>query len=124
MITVAVEPVNCSAMSATAVALSALAMHTSLGVVCPEMTNAPAQEAAGASKYAGARRLCLVLLRGPPGIPGPSTELVKVLVWADGGATKVSYMAPTALGARYGLTADLAAEPAGIDALTDAVVED
>ncbi len=49
---------------------------------------------------------------------------LKVLVWADGGATKVSYTSPTALGARYGLTVDLAARLAGIDALTDAVVED
>lgn len=49
---------------------------------------------------------------------------LKVLVWADGGATKVSYTSPAALGARYDLTADLAARLAGIDALTDAVVAD
>jgi uncharacterized protein (DUF302 family) len=47
---------------------------------------------------------------------------LKVLVWADGGQTKVSYMAPRALAERYELTATLAARLAGIDALTDAVV--
>ena len=47
---------------------------------------------------------------------------LKVLVWADGAQTKVSYVAPAALGARYGLTADLTAKLAGIDPLTDALV--
>jgi len=47
---------------------------------------------------------------------------LKVLVWADGAQTKVSYVAPAELGARYGLTADLAAKLAGIDPLTDALV--
>jgi uncharacterized protein (DUF302 family) len=47
---------------------------------------------------------------------------LKVLVWADGSQTKVSYTAPNALTARYGLTPELAARLSGIDALTDAVV--
>src|SRR5690242_2243415 len=47
---------------------------------------------------------------------------LKVLVWADGTQTKVSYVAPAALGARYGLTADLTAKLAGIDPVTDALV--
>jgi len=47
---------------------------------------------------------------------------LKVLVWADGAQTKVTYVAPAALGARYGLTADLTAKLAGIDPLTDALV--
>lgn len=34
--------------------------------------------------------------------------------------TKVSYTAPSALAARYGLTDELAARLAGIDAVTDA----
>src|ERR1700721_4843610 len=34
---------------------------------------------------------------------------LKVLVWADGGQTKVTYTAPEALAARYGLSAELAA---------------
>jgi uncharacterized protein (DUF302 family) len=46
---------------------------------------------------------------------------LKVLVWADGEQTKVSYTAPAALAARYHLSDDLAARLAGIDALTDAV---
>jgi uncharacterized protein (DUF302 family) len=47
---------------------------------------------------------------------------LKVLVWADGGQTKVSYTAPGALAARYDLTAELAARLAGIEVLTDSVV--
>ena len=47
---------------------------------------------------------------------------LKVLVWADGAQTKVSYTAPAALGTRYGLTADLTAKLAGIGPLTDALV--
>jgi uncharacterized protein (DUF302 family) len=47
---------------------------------------------------------------------------LKVLVWADGDQTKVSYYAPAALAARYHLSADLAASLAGINALTDALV--
>ncbi len=34
---------------------------------------------------------------------------LKVLVWADGDQTKVSYTAPAALAARYGLSDELAA---------------
>ena len=47
---------------------------------------------------------------------------LKVLVWDDGGQAKVTYVSPAALGARYGLTADLTAKLAGIDPLTDALV--
>jgi uncharacterized protein (DUF302 family) len=47
---------------------------------------------------------------------------LKVLVWAEGGVTKVSYTAPAELASRYGLGDELAAPLAGIDALTDAVV--
>ena len=47
---------------------------------------------------------------------------LKVLVWADGAQTKVSYAAPAALAARYGLSADLTARLAGIGPLTDALV--
>ncbi|HXQ44038.1 MAG TPA: DUF302 domain-containing protein [Acidimicrobiales bacterium] len=46
---------------------------------------------------------------------------LKVLVWADGGLTKVSYTDPAALAARYRLSDGLAGRPTGIDALTDAV---
>jgi uncharacterized protein (DUF302 family) len=47
---------------------------------------------------------------------------LKVLIWADGDQTKVSYYAPAALAASHHLTADLAANLAGINALTDALV--
>jgi uncharacterized protein (DUF302 family) len=47
---------------------------------------------------------------------------LKVLVWADGDQTKVSYYSPAALAANHHLSADLAANLAGIDALTDALV--
>ena len=47
---------------------------------------------------------------------------LKVLVWDDGGQTKVSYMAPSEISARYQLSEDLAARLTGINALTDAVV--
>ena len=47
---------------------------------------------------------------------------LKVLVWEDGGQTRVSYTAPAELAARYSLSPDLAGRLAGIDALTDALV--
>ena len=47
---------------------------------------------------------------------------LKVLVWADGDTTRVSYTAPRELAARYGLSDELAARLAGIDSLTDAIV--
>jgi len=47
---------------------------------------------------------------------------LKVLIWDDDGQTKVSYTAPAALAARYGLSEELAARLAGIDGLTDALV--
>jgi uncharacterized protein (DUF302 family) len=47
---------------------------------------------------------------------------LKVLVWADEEQTKVSYLAPEALAARHHLNTDLAANLAGISALTDALV--
>jgi uncharacterized protein (DUF302 family) len=46
---------------------------------------------------------------------------LKVLVWADGEQTKVSYYAPRSLAALHNLSDDLAASLAGIDALTDAL---
>jgi ribose 5-phosphate isomerase A len=49
---------------------------------------------------------------------------LKVLVWADGDQTKVSYTPPAALAARYGLSDGLAARLAAIDAITDTVVAD
>jgi uncharacterized protein (DUF302 family) len=48
---------------------------------------------------------------------------LKVLVWDDGGQTRVSYTAPTELAARYRLSDSLAERLAGIDPLTDVLVE-
>jgi len=47
---------------------------------------------------------------------------LKVLVWDNAGQTKVSYYAPAELAARHRLRPDLAANLAGIDPLTDALV--
>jgi uncharacterized protein (DUF302 family) len=47
---------------------------------------------------------------------------LKLLVWADGEQTRVSYTAPAALAARYELSEELAGRLAGIELLTDAVL--
>ena len=47
---------------------------------------------------------------------------LKVLVWDDAGQTKVSYTAPGWLAGRHHLGGDLAANLAGIDPLTDALI--
>ena len=47
---------------------------------------------------------------------------LKILIWADGSRTNVTYYSPTAIAARYGLSAELAAKLAGIDPLTDALI--
>lgn len=46
---------------------------------------------------------------------------LKVLVWDDEGQTKVSYLDPAALAARYRLGPELAGRLAGIHAITDAL---
>jgi uncharacterized protein (DUF302 family) len=47
---------------------------------------------------------------------------LKVLVWANGSQTNVSYTAPAELASRYQLSEELAAKLNGIDPLTDAVI--
>jgi uncharacterized protein (DUF302 family) len=47
---------------------------------------------------------------------------LKVLIWADGSRTNVTYYSSAAIAARYGLSAGLAAGLAVIDPLTDALV--
>ena len=47
---------------------------------------------------------------------------LKVLVWDDGGQTKLTYTAPAALAARYGVPDELAGPLAAVGALTDAVI--
>ena len=76
------------------------------------------------------RETTLVIFGNPAaGTPvmdaAPLTALdlpLKVLVWADGSRTNVTYYSPAALAARYELSAELAGKLAGIDALTDALV--
>jgi uncharacterized protein (DUF302 family) len=48
---------------------------------------------------------------------------LKVLVWADGAQTKMTYAPPATLAARYDLVDQLAARLAGVDVVTDAVLE-
>jgi uncharacterized protein (DUF302 family) len=47
---------------------------------------------------------------------------LKILIWADGSRTNVTYYSPAALAARYHLNPELAAKLAGIDPLTDALI--
>jgi uncharacterized protein (DUF302 family) len=47
---------------------------------------------------------------------------LRFVVWDDGGQTKVSYVSPETIAARYGLDAALAANLAAIGPLTDALV--
>jgi uncharacterized protein (DUF302 family) len=47
---------------------------------------------------------------------------LKILIWADGSQTNITYYGPAAIAARYGLSAELTANLAGIDPLTDALV--
>jgi uncharacterized protein (DUF302 family) len=47
---------------------------------------------------------------------------LKVLVWDDAGRTRVSYLTPAALAARYSLSPSLAAPLAGIDQLVEDVL--
>jgi uncharacterized protein (DUF302 family) len=48
---------------------------------------------------------------------------LKVLVWADGPQTKLSYTSPGALADRYGMSNDLATRLAGIDTVTQAAID-
>ena len=47
---------------------------------------------------------------------------LKVLVWDDGGQTKLTYTTPAALAARYEIPPELAGPLAAPDALTDALI--
>jgi uncharacterized protein (DUF302 family) len=49
---------------------------------------------------------------------------LKVLVWDDDGQTRLAYAPPAELAARYDLDDELAARLAGIDAVTDAVINE
>jgi uncharacterized protein (DUF302 family) len=47
---------------------------------------------------------------------------LKVLVWDDEGQTSLTYFSPEAVGARYGLDAELTGRLAGVNVLTDALL--
>src|ERR1700744_4517186 len=49
---------------------------------------------------------------------------LKLVVWDDQGQTRVSYLSPAALAARYALSESLAAPLAGIEKLVDAALSD
>jgi uncharacterized protein (DUF302 family) len=48
---------------------------------------------------------------------------LKVLIWADGTDTKISYVSPDALATRYNLSQNLLERLSGIDGLTDTLVK-
>jgi uncharacterized protein (DUF302 family) len=88
-------------------------------------------QAAEASQAGLRLRETVLVLFGSPAAGTPVMDAaplaaldlpLKVLVWDDSGQTKVTYTAPEALAARYGLNAELAARLAGIGPLTDALV--
>ncbi len=88
------------------------------------------QAAAAASIGLDLRETVLVLFGSPAaGTPimasSPLAALdlpLKVVIWADRGTTRISYLAPDELSARYGIAPDLTEALHGIDALTDALV--
>ena len=76
------------------------------------------------------RETTLVIFGNPAGgtavmaaVPLAAIDLpLKVLIWDDAGQAKVSYYAPATVAARHHLSPDLAANLAGIDPLTDALI--
>jgi uncharacterized protein (DUF302 family) len=79
------------------------------------------------------RETTLVIFGNPAAVTGvmvasPLAALdlpLKVIVWAEPGrATRVSYTAPAALAARYGLSAESESALEAVDGLTDALVAD
>jgi uncharacterized protein (DUF302 family) len=89
------------------------------------------QRAAARSAGLDLRETVLIIfgspLAGTPvmdAVPLAALDLpLKVLVWAQDGRTWISYLTPAAFAARHGVPATLAAPLAGIDQLTDAVLE-
>jgi uncharacterized protein (DUF302 family) len=88
------------------------------------------QRAAALAVGADLRDTVLIIFGSPvagtpvmDAVPLAALDLpLKVLVWDDGGKTRLSYLAPPALAARYAIPADLAAPLAAIDKLTDAAL--
>jgi uncharacterized protein (DUF302 family) len=47
---------------------------------------------------------------------------LKILIWDSGGETSVSYVTPSTIAARYGLSTELGSRLAAVEALADALV--
>jgi uncharacterized protein (DUF302 family) len=90
------------------------------------------QRAAAQSVGQELRETVLIIFGNPAGgtpvmdfAPLAGLDLpLKLLVWNDGGQTRVSYLTPAALAARYALPPSLAAPLAGIDQLTEDALTD
>jgi uncharacterized protein (DUF302 family) len=88
------------------------------------------QSAAARSVSQDLRETVLIIFGNPASgtpvmdaVPLAALDLpLKLVVWDDDGQTRVSYLAPTALAARYALPDALAAPLAGIDTITDAAL--
>ncbi|MEO9174780.1 MAG: DUF302 domain-containing protein [Gaiellales bacterium] len=86
----------------------------------------------GAAAQAGThlRETKLVIFGSPLGgtpamelVPTLALELpLKVLIWEDDDAVRISYTSPSYLAARHGLPPELAAPFAGVEAIVEAVV--
>jgi uncharacterized protein (DUF302 family) len=78
-------------------------------------------------------RATTIILFGNPALGTPVMDAaplagldlpLKVMVWSDDGATKVSYVAPDALAKRHRLTDELRDNLAGIESLVQSLVAD
>ncbi|MUL77026.1 DUF302 domain-containing protein [Mycolicibacterium sp. CBMA 226] len=117
---------------------SPLSVHDTVVRLCSEITDRHMMIFAvidhnAEAEHAGLQlRDTTVVIFGSPAAGTPVMEFaalaaldlpLKILIWADGPTTKVSYTAPQALAARYGLTEEIARNLAGIDALTDTLID-
>jgi uncharacterized protein (DUF302 family) len=90
------------------------------------------QQAAALQAGLDLRETVLVIFGSPAAgtpvmeeVPLSAVDLpLKLLVWRDGEQTRVSYTSPPALAARYGLGSELAHNLAGIDAISDKLIQD
>jgi uncharacterized protein (DUF302 family) len=88
------------------------------------------QRAAARAAGVDLRETALIIFGNPAAgtpvmdaVPLSALDLpLKLLVWDDHGQTRVSYLSPAALVARYAIPAELAAPLAAIDMLSDAAL--
>lgn len=120
-----VTKISARSVSATVEAFTALLLAKGVRIFAV-IDQAAAATDAGLSL----RPTVLVIFGSPAGgtpvmqaVPLAALDLpLKVLIWDDGGTTKVSYLSPAALAARHGLDERLSAPLAAVDRLTDALV--